>query len=79
MRYVDSILNHHRSSHGVPSKTGLYTSPRLLHVRERIRINSDPTSEEAFAMYFFEVWYALEASPLKEGRDSQHKAVYFAS
>ena len=28
-------------------------------------------------MYFFEIWDALEASPLKEGRDPQHKAVYF--
>ncbi len=64
-------------SHGVPSKVGMYTSPHLLHVRERIRINSEPISEEAFAQYFFEVWDSLEASALKEGRDPLRKPVYF--
>jgi len=31
-------------------------------VRERIRINSAPLSEEQFARYFFEVWDRLEAA-----------------
>ena len=75
--FVDSVLSFHRSLHGVPRKVGLYTSPHLLAVRERIRINSEPISEEAFAKYFFEVWEALELSAIKEGRDPQHKPVYF--
>jgi folylpolyglutamate synthase/dihydropteroate synthase len=43
--------------------TGLYTSPHLCAVRERIRVNGEPLSEEEFAKYFFEVWERLEADP----------------
>lgn len=39
----------------------MYTSPHLVAVRERIRINGVPISEELFARYFFEVWERLEA------------------
>lgn len=42
---------------------GLYTSPHLVAVRERIRINGVPLSEDRFAKYFFEVWDQLEANP----------------
>lgn len=38
---------------------GLYTSPHLVAVRERIRINGVPISEEDFARFFFEVWDKL--------------------
>jgi folylpolyglutamate synthase/dihydropteroate synthase len=41
---------------------GLYTSPHLIAVRERIRVNGDPVSEEAFAKFFFDVWDRLEGS-----------------
>lgn len=74
---MDSILGYHRSSCGVPNKIGLFTSPHLLYVRERIKINSEPISEEAFTRYFFEVWDALEDSAAREGRDPQHKPTYF--
>lgn len=40
--------------------TGLYTSPHLCAVRERIRVNGRPLSEDDFAKYFFEVWDKLE-------------------
>lgn len=39
---------------------GLYTSPHLVAVRERIRINGAPISEPEFAKFFFEVWDKLE-------------------
>jgi folylpolyglutamate synthase len=42
------------------SNTGLYTSPHLVAVRERIRINGEPLSEEEFTRYFFEVWNLLQ-------------------
>lgn len=35
-------------------------------MRERIRINSKPISEELFAKYFFEVWDLLESSKAAE-------------
>jgi hypothetical protein len=41
-------------------RSGLYTSPHLVAVRERIRINSVPLSEEQFSSFFFDVWDRLE-------------------
>ncbi|KAF7983921.1 hypothetical protein HWV62_18308 [Athelia sp. TMB] len=35
----------------------------MVAVRERIRINGRPISEEDFAKFFFEVWDILEATP----------------
>ncbi|KOS19729.1 Folylpolyglutamate synthase [Escovopsis weberi] len=60
--FTDSILSQHRLRYGTPRKTGLFTSPHLIAVRERIRINSAPISEDLFARYFFQVWDRLEAS-----------------
>lgn len=64
--FADSILSHYRKEHGVPKKVGLFISPHLIAVRERIRINSKPISEELFARYFFEVWDLLESSKTAE-------------
>lgn len=57
------------SSNSIPSvdlqritKIGLYTSPHLKTVRERIMINGKPISEELFTKYFFEVWNRLDES-----------------
>jgi folylpolyglutamate synthase len=58
--FVDSILSRYRQRGGPPQKVGLLTSPHLIAVRERIRINSTPISEELFAKYFFQVWNKLE-------------------
>ncbi|POS83072.1 hypothetical protein EPUL_004725 [Erysiphe pulchra] len=62
--YVDSILNQYRSSHEISLKVGLYTSPHLISVRERIRINSSNISAENFAKFFFQVWDRFD-QPLK--------------
>lgn len=52
--------------HGVLSDAGkcvgLYTSPHLVAVRERIRVNGTPISEDEFTRYFFEVWDRLETN-----------------
>ena len=60
-------------------KIGLFTSPHLRFVRERIQINNEPLSEETFAKYFFEVWDRLEQSAAKNGKpiDPTAKPVYF--
>lgn len=62
-----------------PSKVGLYTSPHLRFVRERIQIDNEPISEEIFARYFFEVWDKLEAAAQAEDApaDVPTKPVYF--
>ncbi|KAI9680512.1 MAG: hypothetical protein M1817_003952 [Caeruleum heppii] len=64
--FVESFLRAHGQTTGFPRKTGLYTSPHIRTVRERIRINNEPISEDLFARRFFEVWnklpqYASEA------------------
>ncbi|CCE63998.1 hypothetical protein TPHA_0G01620 [Tetrapisispora phaffii CBS 4417] len=57
--FTDSILSQYRDS--LP-KIGLFTSPHLKSVRERIRINSEPIDEMKFTKYFFEVWDKLEST-----------------
>lgn len=59
------------------TKVGLYTSPHLRAVRERIQIDGSPLSEPAFARYFWEVWDALEATAAREGSDPRDKPSYF--
>ena len=46
------------------SLLGLYTSPHLVAVRERIRINGAPLTENEFAKYFFEIWDRLIANDI---------------
>lgn len=41
-------------------KIGLFTSPHLKTIRERIMINGLPLSEELFAKYFFQVYDRIE-------------------
>lgn len=44
------------------NKLGLFTSPHLKTVRERIRINGNPINESKFTKYFFEVWDKLSST-----------------
>jgi folylpolyglutamate synthase len=57
--FCSSILSHLYPS----SKVGLYTSPHLVAVRERIRINGRPLAEDLFARYFFEIWDRFGEAP----------------
>jgi len=41
-------------------RTGLFTSPHLLSVRERIQIDGKPIEEQKFIKYFWEVMEALK-------------------
>nr|POE77606.1 folylpolyglutamate synthase [Quercus suber] len=65
----------------LPSSVGLYTSPHLRFVRERIKIDNVPIDEDLFAKYFWEVWDRLEATPPPIGeldaRGNGGKPVYF--
>jgi len=57
--FVGSFLIAHGNATGYPRKTGLYTSPHIRTVRERILINNKPIPEELFARRFFEIWDRL--------------------
>uniref|UniRef100_A0AAZ3PI21 Folylpolyglutamate synthase n=1 Tax=Oncorhynchus tshawytscha TaxID=74940 RepID=A0AAZ3PI21_ONCTS len=48
-------------------RTGFYSSPHLVQVRERIRINGQPISKELFTKYFWEVFSQLDATKDSHG------------
>ena len=58
----------HGDRTGYPKKIGLYTSPHLKRVQERIQINCKPISEDLFAKYVFEVWDNLKSNTLPKPR-----------
>jgi len=61
-------------------RIGMFTSPHLKAVNERIQVNSVPISEDDFARYFWEVWDRLETYQSTEEREiqsSKRKPVYF--
>jgi hypothetical protein len=51
--FCEFILRHHGY------KTGFYSSPHLVAVRGRIRINGQPLSQRDFARYFWRVYNSL--------------------
>ncbi|PWY88566.1 putative tetrahydrofolylpolyglutamate synthase [Aspergillus sclerotioniger CBS 115572] len=57
--FTRSFLRTHGARTGFPQKIGLYTSPDLRYIRERIQINDQPITEQQFAQYFFEVYEKL--------------------
>ncbi|BGP26619.1 Folylpolyglutamate synthetase [Rhodotorula toruloides] len=60
------------------AKVGLYTSPHMVAVRERIRINGEPIAENVFARYFWEVWDRLEqADKAATDAATPEKPAYF--
>ncbi|GES91256.1 FolC bifunctional protein [Rhizophagus clarus] len=69
--FVESILRHYKQDENITKvRTGLYTSPHLTTVRERIRLNGNKLSEEKFTKYFFECWDKLDSNK-KEDNNSQ--------
>ncbi|KAK4050828.1 Folylpolyglutamate synthetase [Microbotryomycetes sp. JL201] len=71
--FTDSVLR----TIAPHAKTGLYTSPHLVAVRERIRINGRPIDEHLFARYFFEVWDRLEQDTQRADPTTPEKPAYF--
>lgn len=61
--FVSSILEEYAQSNAknAPTTPGLYTSPHLRFVRERIQLHNKPISEAEFAFFFFEIWNRLSA------------------
>lgn len=52
--YCESILRHHGY------RTGFYSSPHLVEVRERIRINGVPIDQSMFAKHFWRLYDSLQ-------------------
>ncbi|XP_031569550.1 folylpolyglutamate synthase, mitochondrial-like [Actinia tenebrosa] len=55
-------------------KTGFYSSPHLIEVRERIRINGKALSKDLFTKYFFDCWDNLQET--KESHDGKMPAYF---
>jgi folylpolyglutamate synthase len=55
---IASILAQYHSHQG-GGRVGLYTSPHVLSVRERIALDGRPISREKFGRYVIEVWERL--------------------
>lgn len=74
---VESILLQFRSGQkNKIGKIGMYTSPHLVSVTERIRIDGLPISQRTFARYFFEIWDRLNAAN-QQGDIESTKPSYF--
>ncbi|KAG9249071.1 Mur ligase [Calycina marina] len=69
---LESILMSYRG-HGPKSleKIGTYTSPHLVTVRERIRIDGSPICEALFAQYFFELWDRMSGNSQEPTLDTE--------
>ncbi|CDK26002.1 unnamed protein product [Kuraishia capsulata CBS 1993] len=58
--FTHSILERYRSAISGPiTRMGMYTSPHLKSVRERIMLDGQPLDEARFTRYFFEIWDKL--------------------
>lgn len=84
--FMQYRLEEHIWKHGPEhkfGKVGLYTSPHLVTVRERIRIDGSPISESLFTHYFFELWdrfsnaAASSSPPHPNPQSSETKPGYF--
>ncbi|KAF7538955.1 hypothetical protein G7054_g2533 [Neopestalotiopsis clavispora] len=72
--FAASILQRYQASRGVPRRIGLFTSPHLIAVRERIRIDGRAIAEDLFAKYFFEVWDLLGQAEEQEKQQTDKEA-----
>lgn len=61
--FTASLLRAHSLRTGLPKRIGLYTSPHVQCIRERIQLDGQPISEDLFTRYFFEVWHKLAVFP----------------
>ena len=60
--FAESMLRHHGLS------TGLFTSPHLIDVRERIRIDGAPVDVPSFTSHFWSVWRDFSATNVSPSR-----------
>lgn len=65
--FTEKILRNHGYT------TGFFSSPHLLEVRERIRINGKPISRLEFAKYFWNIYNDLE----RQKSDPYDMPLYF--
>ncbi|KIV78182.1 hypothetical protein PV11_09925 [Exophiala sideris] len=75
--FVRSLLQQYGRRTGFPKKIGLYTSPDLTCIRERIQINGQPISEDSFTKYFYDIWDRLFARHADDENAQQPRYLQF--
>jgi folylpolyglutamate synthase len=56
------MLSAYQSTKGTSLKIGCLTSPHLTNIRERIRLDSSPISQQLFAAHFSRVWHVVKSA-----------------
>lgn len=74
--FARSLLQEWGKRTGFPNKVGLYTSPDLTCIRERIQIDGQPISEDLFTKYFFEIWDRLFSQQHKISAKDENQPRY---
>ncbi|KAJ5990336.1 hypothetical protein N7499_010863 [Penicillium canescens] len=74
--FTRSFLHAHGLRTGFPKRIGLYTSPDLQCIRERIQIDNQPITEDLFTQYFFEVWESLASFGLGQDVETTRQPRY---
>ncbi|KNG83160.1 folylpolyglutamate synthase [Aspergillus nomiae NRRL 13137] len=74
--FTRGFLHTHSLRTGFPKRIGLYTSPHLQCIQERIQIDDQPITEDIFTRYFFEVWEGLASSNLEQATESIRQPRY---
>ncbi|KAK5731449.1 hypothetical protein LTR17_011411 [Elasticomyces elasticus] len=60
--YTENLIRTHNHRAGKASKVGCLTSPHVTTVRERIRLNAQPITEESFAFHFWTLWEKMRSA-----------------
>lgn len=75
--FCNSLLCTFAQHQPSPPKIGLFTSPHITSVRERIRINGVPISTDMFSFYFWQVYDRFAGSKPPSNPDTPFYPVYF--
>ncbi|XP_046547713.1 LOW QUALITY PROTEIN: folylpolyglutamate synthase, mitochondrial-like [Haliotis rubra] len=72
--FCESILRHHGY------KTGMFSSPHLVTVNERFRLNGRPVAKDLFSQYFWEVYNKLDTTKhqVEGDPDARQMPAYFS-
>ncbi|GAQ12031.1 folylpolyglutamate synthase [Aspergillus lentulus] len=74
--FTRAILRAHGMRTGFPKRIGLYTSPHLQCIRERIQLDDHPVTEDLFTKYFFEVWDRIMPGDIEQDSGNARQPRY---
>ncbi|CAD6885235.1 unnamed protein product [Tilletia controversa] len=75
--FTSALLQNVAPKEGGGAKVGLFTSPHMVAVRERIRIDGRPLEEDDFALHFWQVWDRLGENTTRKYEITPLRPIYF--